>query len=154
MQGMPDALETFATPPEERAYIHLKCGQQTTVDGMEFRGLCDPVAGLFEMTARCVACDEQGALEGFVWADTNESLPSYRRRIRASVSVVYLAKRWLLSLVSLLLLPIGLAWAAMRLVPSRPGPAGVISFSVGLLGGLVFAGWYSETRDADFRRYR
>ena len=63
-------------------------------------------------------------------------------------------KRRLLLIACLLVVPIGLAYAASRFFPGRPVLAGAVGFVVGLLGGLMGFGAYLDTGDADFRRYR
>ena len=151
---MNPALPTFDTPPAQRAYVHLACGGQTVVDGSDFRGLCDPLGGLLPTTTYCVHCARQDALDRFAWADTNETLADYRRRVRGSLSAFYIAKRRLLMIVCLLVVPIGLAYAASHFFTGRPVLAGVVGFVVGLLAGLIGIGAYLDTGDADFRRYR
>ena len=148
------ALPTFDTPPVSRTYVHAACGRETVVDGGDFRGLCDPVGGLLPTTTFCVYCARQDALERFAWADTNETLTDYRRRIRGSLSALYVAKRRLLLVVCLLVVPVGLAYAASRFFSGRPVLAGIAGFVVGLLAGLIGLGAYLDTGDADFRRYR
>ena len=124
------------------------------MDGSDFRGLCDPIGGLLPTTTFCVHCGRQDALERFTWAYTKETLADYRRRIRSSLSPFYIAKRRLLLIACLLVVPIGLAYAASRFFPSRPVLAGAAGFAAGLLAGLIGGGAYLETGDADFRRYR
>jgi hypothetical protein len=101
-----------------------------------------------------VHCARQDPLEQFAWTDTNETLADYRRRIRGSLSGLYVAKRRLLLVVCLLVVPIGIAYAASRFFTGRPVLAGVAGFVAGLLAGLIGMGAYLDTGDADFRRFR
>ena len=151
---MANSLPTFDAAPEFRTYTHLTCGLQTTVDGVHLRGLCDPVGGLLPTTTFCVHCARQDALERFTWADTDETLASYRKRIRDTLSWFYVAGRRLLLLACLLLVPAGLAYVGVKLIPSRAGLAGVAGFVIGLLAGVMAYGAYLGTTGADFRRYR
>ena len=145
---------TFPATPDGRTYVHLDCGQQTHVDGDDFRGLCDPVGGLLPVRTFCTHCGRLDPVDRFAWADTNESLADYRRRLRSTLSPWYVAKRRLLLLGGLLLVPAALAYGAARLIPTHPIIAGTAGFLVGLLIGLMALGAHLGAAETDFRRYR
>ena len=84
---------TFPVAPSQRTYVHLACAQSTTVDGEDYKMLCDPFTGPFGVSTFCVHCGGQDKLERFIWADTRESLAAYRQRVRSTLSSSYLLWR-------------------------------------------------------------
>ena len=63
----------------QRAYEHVKCGQQTVVSEDDFKGLCDPLD--LATHTYCVSCGDMFGIEEYVWADTEERLDKYRERL-------------------------------------------------------------------------
>jgi hypothetical protein len=145
---------TFATVPSQRTYVHLTCGRSTTVDGDDFRGLCDAVGGLLPTTTFCASCNRQDRLDRFAWVDTSETLADYRRRVRSTLSTFYVIKRRVILLACVLIVPAALAYVTWRFVPKYPIVAGVVAFLVALLAGGIAYGAYLGTDDTDFRRFR
>jgi hypothetical protein len=145
---------TFATVPEQRTYIHLPCGRSTVVDGDDFRGLCDPVGGLFGTTTFCTICNQQDRLDRFIWADTKESIADYRRRMRSTVSPFYMLRRRMLQWLCVPIGPLVLAYLAWRFVPKFPVIAAIVAFIVALFVGMIAYGLYLGSAETDFRKYR
>lgn len=151
---MPASHPTFATIPNQRTYIHLTCGQATVITDEHFKGLCDPLTGWFGCTTFCTTCGRQDQLEHFYWADTNERLSDYRRRVRGTLSAGYLLKQRLVPLICLLIIPAACAYCGWKFVPKHHIAAGIAAFVVALFVGLILYGAFLGTDEIDFRKYR
>ena len=150
---MAETQPTFEVVPTARTYVHLPCGTPTTVAGDDFKLLCDPYSGVLHASTVCMHCDRADSLDRFAWSDTRESLTNYRRRLKRTVSPGYVAWRWLVPSVFLVLLPAALVYVAARNVPEYPTVASLSAALAGVLIGLLLYGAYL-LRARDFRRFR
>jgi hypothetical protein len=142
----------FPVAPSQRTYVHLACGQPTTVDGEDYKMLCDPFTGPFGVSTMCVHCGTQDRLERFIWADTRESLADYHKRLRSTLSPFYVVRRRLALFGCLVVVPAALAYLGARLVPSYPIVMGIVGAVAGLLIGAIAYGGYLGMNETDFHR--
>ena len=77
---------------EGRAYVHERCSQSTVISGDDWVGLCNP----FTQTSHtiCSHCNNGFPVKEFAWADTNENVIKYVRRIRRQVPVFWRMWYW------------------------------------------------------------
>jgi hypothetical protein len=63
-----------------RVYVHETCGGETVIFGDDFTRLANPFGWVGQ--TYCATCEKYAGLGKFFWADTDEDLVSYRRRLR------------------------------------------------------------------------
>ena len=75
-----------------RVYIHERCKQGTMITGTHWRGLCNP----FSQTSGtiCSHCQRAFPVKEFMWADTQENVLTYLRRLRSETPVVWRMWFW------------------------------------------------------------
>jgi hypothetical protein len=137
--------------PDERPYVHQKCGSVTTISGGDFRAICDPF--LFVARTVCVHCNEARPLGEFAWADTGENIDGYRARIR-EMFPGHGQKRGLIGLGLIVGGTILGTLVGMRFVSPRSGAPPVIGCLAGLVLGTVLAVVVRMKHRVDWRRYR
>lgn len=81
-----------------RAYIHRKCQQSTFISGDDWVGLCNP----FSQTSAtiCSHCNCASPVKEFEWADTNENVMTYIRRVRRQAPILWRMWFWWLGPLS------------------------------------------------------
>jgi hypothetical protein len=107
-----------------RVYVHRLCGGATEVSGGDYSHICNP---FWPCTATyCCTCAGFVGLSEVRWADTNEPISEYRRRMAAKTPVTI--KAWLYGL-----------GAVLGAVPGA-GVGLLIGLAVGNVGGATFLG--------------
>src|SRR4051812_10389467 len=79
-QDQEDRPPSSRRTPSGRVYVHDRCGGQTRVSGGDYTHLCDPFwpcTGTY-----CCGCRAFVSLGEVCWADTEEPISAYRRRLR------------------------------------------------------------------------
>ncbi|MDB5318391.1 MAG: hypothetical protein JWN40_22 [Phycisphaerales bacterium] len=74
--------DSFST----RDYKHLRCGELTTIGGIDYRMLRHPMEAV--STTFCATCGKQFPLIEFEWADNGENLQEYRSNMATSSSII------------------------------------------------------------------
>lgn len=64
-----------------RIYVHANCGGETEVTARHFRGICDAYRAATR--TYCVRCEDYFPLKEFSWSETDETLTSFRARMKA-----------------------------------------------------------------------
>ena len=141
--------DEFGKPParESRAYQHKKCGQITVVSGDDFASLTNPfhiVSGTM-----CVACQKAVGLREVVWAETGETILSYRRRMRRASPMGLKLLAWFIGPLALAALGVGIGTRVPPQKVSAPFSFGAIGFCMGffLLPLLLSRLWGIDFRN-------
>jgi hypothetical protein len=69
-----------SSPGHSRVYVHDACGGETEISGDDFARVANPFAWVSQ--TYCASCERFAGLGRFSWADTDETLTDYRRRLR------------------------------------------------------------------------
>ncbi|MEW4527052.1 hypothetical protein [Maioricimonas sp. JC845] len=121
--------------PEERAYRHVTCGNETLVGGQSFEVVSNPMSSM-EQTM-CSACNAMFPIAEFEWADTGEKISDYYTRHSQNATDM---QRFLCSkkfMVAVILLFVILTEIGIYLLMSDEETA-VLAFC--LVGGLMIGG--------------
>jgi hypothetical protein len=119
------------TNSEGRAYVHQKCQQSSIISGDDWIGLCNP----FCQTSAtiCSHCNNAFPVKEFVWADTQENVLTYIRRVRRQTPILWRMWFWWLgpvcgaAIVALVLYFVGPAIPMEEKLPAG-GWAGIGAF--------------------------
>lgn len=128
--------KTKYTLESGRTYVHRKCGQCTQVTGHDFANVCNPfvpAAGTI-----CSACQQGDQFANFKWADTEEKLSDFRKRMREGAPTYLKYHLAIASGVGTLFIMIGMIIAALG--NQKPVTPGLILFSIplGFVLGFLF----------------
>jgi hypothetical protein len=139
-----------------RVYVHTRCGGQTRVSGGDYAHICDP---FWPCTSTyCCTCSGFAPLHEVRWADTDEPVSEYRRRLRAETPG--LIKAWRYGVGFLFGGAIGalvglLVWLSAQAPRDKIGPFAGIGGLVGafvcyILGTMIL----NRALGIDYRRMR
>jgi hypothetical protein len=77
---------TTRRPPKvltSRNYVHLECGELTSIEGPEFTATADPFNEIVQ--TQCAACECMCCISEFQWEDTGENIAEYQARYREMI---------------------------------------------------------------------
>jgi hypothetical protein len=119
--------------PDGRVYVHRRCGGMTKVSGGDYSHICDPFwpcTGTY-----CCGCSGFVSLSEVRWADTEEPVSEYRRRLAAETPLVI--KLWRYGLGAVVGGILGVMVGVLCAVLAQVRQGQVVGFMIG--GGLVGA---------------
>jgi hypothetical protein len=73
-------------PPKvltSRRYVHLDCGNATTIEGPEFTATADPFNEIVQ--TQCAHCECMDSINQFQWEDTGENIAEYIARYQSMI---------------------------------------------------------------------
>lgn len=66
-----------------RNYVHVECGEVTTIEGPEFKATANPLNEIVQ--TQCAHCGYMDCISQYSWEDTGENLAEYIARYRENV---------------------------------------------------------------------
>jgi hypothetical protein len=78
---------------DSRVYVHEACGGTTEISGDDFARVANPFT--YVSQTYCAACGTFAGLSRFAWADTDENLRDFRRRMRRKAPLSLKLWAWL-----------------------------------------------------------
>jgi hypothetical protein len=137
-------------PLDSRPYVHESCGQVTVVSGDDFSRLANPFAVV--TGTYCVSCQAMVNLGTVSWADTQEPISKYRRRLRAEAPLSLKLFGWVIGPLGSAALGAGIGWLFTPNQSKGPIIGGVMAFLLTI--GFLMPVLASLVWGIDYRRVK